>query len=228
MPWCRELADLFRFLTVVNNDDQPTEPTEAAYLFGNSRDLEEPILMSGARLIEAKKTKRLVVLQLQPGYYVGPSHRVDTYADFPAWREKLLELGVEDNQILPVLSDPAEKPGEQPPLSHTHPEAKNFVEMARAAGWKNVHVIGCPYHVPRCFTNTVTFVERRQLPLRVYAAPSINQPWFGAAELQQGLTVAPRYEGILGEWNRLNKWHEKGDLISCEEVLRYIEHRNER
>lgn len=223
--WCDDPGDLFKLMTVVMNDDAPKRPTEAAYLFGNTPEVEDSVLQSAARLIKNGETRQLVVLRLQPGYYEGPDRRVASYADFAIWREKLLMLGVGDDPIIPIMSPPAKMPGEQPPLSHTHTEAERFVETARRNRWDTVHVVASPYHVARCFTNIVSFVTKRQLPISVYAAPTVNQPWFGEALLQQGLSRGTRYDGIAGEWSRINRWHEKGDLISCREVLQYIEQR---
>lgn len=228
--WCENPLDLFRLATVVQNDSDTNHGdfADAAYLFGHTRDMEKSILGAAAELYEHFKVGLLYICELAPGYVYNGSPENPFYADFDGWSKTLSEMGVAKSKIFPITSPLAIPPETKPPISHTGTEAEAFVDLAKNLGFTKVYVVAHPVHILRAFTNTVTFVTRKYPSLRVFAKTGYScQAWNSECLLNQGVVRGSLIDKAFeAEFERLNKWYAKGDLISCEEVLDYIRQRD--
>jgi hypothetical protein len=73
---------------------------------------------------------------------------------------------------------------------------------------------------------TAVTVALREYPdLQLYSYPGVALPWQAGVVHSQGQTRGTRSELIAGEFERIRKYHEKGDLASVEEVLDYLNKR---
>ncbi|MBI2048867.1 MAG: hypothetical protein HY434_00755 [Candidatus Liptonbacteria bacterium] len=222
--WCDNLVDLFRLATLVQNDILPEEEADAAYLFGHTKQCEEPILETGAALFKSRVVRGLYVCRLAAGYpYNGPKDN-PTYRDFYAWQRELMALGVPSDDIYPIDSPLQTSPEEKFPVSHTGTEAERLVLLARDCGWASIFVVSHPMHLLRAFTQTVGFVLKEYPALSVYARTIPPNSWHAHATLNQGVASgAPFMEGIDQEWKRLNAvYGNKYDPIPASRVIEYI------
>lgn len=222
--WCDSFVDLFRLATLVQNDVEPKEIANGVYLFGHTKQCEEPILQTGAKLTRERKAQWLLACKLAPGYpHNGPADN-PTYRDFDAWREELDHLEVPLIFVRSIESPRPSSPDEKFPVSHTGTEAERLVLFAKERRWKSIFVVSHPMHMLRAFTQTVGFVLKEYPTLRVYAKTAAPKSWHAHATLNQGVASgAPFTRGIDQEWERLNAvYGNKYDPIPAVQVIEYI------
>lgn len=209
----------------MSNDRLPAEKPDAIYLFGNTTDNELGILKAAQRLLDIYSTgSRNIPFFLCGGSsYRQPSGDAKTpvaYSGFQTWCDWLIENAYLDEEDIHAVL--------RAELAHTGTEAENLITIAVQQGWSTLVVVAAHMHMLRAFTNTLTFATRLAPTLRVYAASSIPpERWTQEVLSSQGVVHGSILgTGFAAEWERLNKWHAKGDLISAREVLAYIEWRD--
>ena len=62
--------------------------------------------------------------------------------------------------------------------------------------------------------------------LGIFNQPAAAMPWNESVLHSQGILKASRAELIHHELERINKYYKQGDLISCSEVLDYLNKRD--
>jgi len=137
----------------------------------------------------------------------------------PDYQAKLTDLGVFKQNIIPVRITA--------PKAHTHTEAIAFVDYAKEQGWESVYVTGSPVHQLRVFVNTVSIVLQKGVKLKVLSAPGTPLPWTQTAIHSQNVERGKRFELVLNEFNRIEAYHAKGDLVSARQVLDYLNSRDQ-
>ncbi|HEY4487519.1 MAG TPA: hypothetical protein VI483_02010 [Candidatus Paceibacterota bacterium] len=214
--WATE-EELFKLATIVQHDAVPAH-LEAAYLFGNTPDLEETILEKAAHLAVSGAADFLAICGLGAG--AGPDdqrHRI-AYRGAAAWKHDLEKRGVEAERIV-LIPQPD-------PMPHTGTEANHFVEWCGSRGYSDVAIVVHPAHALRAFTSTVSAIQRLSIELRVYVVVSNDAAWNIPALYSQHGEEKTKIDMLGGELDRLNRWHAKGDLRSASEVLAYIRDRD--
>jgi hypothetical protein len=73
----------------------------------------------------------------------------------------------------------------------------------------------------------ITVVLREYPALKLYSHPAFTMPWQEEAVHSQGTLKATRSELIHMELERINKYQKKGDLASFDEILTYLNNRQE-
>lgn len=210
--WATE-EELFKLATLVQRDAVPAH-LEAAYLFGNTPDLEETILERAAEMSVRGSVDLLSVCGL--GAAAGPDdpRHCIAYRGAEAWANDLEKRGVEAERIVPIP---------QPdPMPHTGTEANHFVEWCGANSYSDVAIVVHPAHALRAFTSIVSAIQRLSIELRVYVVVSNDTAWQNAALYSQHGEQRTCLDMIEGELDRLNRWHAKGDLVSAAGVIDYF------
>jgi hypothetical protein len=80
----------------------------------------------------------------------------------------------------------------------------------------------------RAFITTVSVVLREFPELRVYNRVGAALPWDETAVHSQGVLQCTRSELIHSELARIERYRNKGDLVSEREVLAYLQWRDRR
>ncbi len=62
----------------------------------------------------------------------------------------------------------------------------------------------------------------RSVPLLLYSRPGSPQSWDETVVHSQGVLKARRAELIKAEMERIEKYRDKGDLASDDEIIRYL------
>lgn len=209
--------DLLKLSTFVQQDVAPVS-FPAAYLFGNTPDLEQSIIERGALLYTSGAVSTLCIAA---GSAVRGANDPDghiVYRGGDTWREELISKGVLPQDIAMVA-----RPD---PVPHTGTEAMRFIGLIQEVGWNTVGIVAHPTHILRAFVSTVTWVVRKNLPIKLYSIPSSIESWQEKAPYSQAGEEKKRIDFLEGELQRLNRWHAKGDLISGAEVLQYLAERD--
>ncbi len=221
--WCKNQVNLFRLATFVQNDiDPPGKKAHPAYLFGHTKDFEEPILNTGAQLFLNEKARMLYVGKIRNGYFhVSPAHQ----HDINTWPEKLITRKVPRERISTILSPE----GDPPPKSHTGTEAMAFVLLAQENGWDTAYIVAHPIHALRAFANTIAFTVRWRFELKIHV--KTGQPpqhWFDPVISNQCTVKGTQFdEAMDAEYERINKFYgNQYDVAPAETVLKYIRWRD--
>lgn len=183
---------------------------DAAYLFGETADNELSVLLAALLVWRLGRTKRIALCGHPGGH---------GYPGFKNWRKKLIKLGIPSGKIfaVPIAAD-------FPPS--THAESFGLARYARKKGWRTIYVVAPPIHQLRAFITTVTAVQREKAPIRIYNFAGLPQQWDEHIIHSQGIQKGTRSELLMKEMKKIEKYYKKGDLVSGEEVLKYLDRRD--
>jgi hypothetical protein len=223
---------MFYLATLVQADHNPPPGivADAAYVFGNTADLERPILRGAAALYNEEEIRRFELCKLAPGYPHNEENPRARYSDFDVWKRWLRDLGV-GCVIRSIPSPSPANPGEKFPLSHTGSEAEEFLKLAKVEGWKCVYVVSHPIHILRAFAITVAVAKRMGYDLDIYArAGRMTEDWTdGTARAHNAGENETYFDAMHEEFIRINKvYNNKWDLIPAKELVEYIITRDRR
>ena len=211
--WCDSQLEMMKLVLAVMADTTPQE-VDCAYLYGNTPDNELSPLMKGVELWKSGGVPRILLC----GGGIYAPHGVNAYNGGDAWEDYLVKNGVERNAIRQIP---------RPELSHTDTEARNLVFCCKSRGWKRVIVTCVTHQQVRGFVNTITYAVRYYPELKVYSVPGKPLPWQDESLYSQGNIQGSRIsDGVAAEYERLERWHAKDDLLSCAEVLDYLKQRD--
>jgi uncharacterized SAM-binding protein YcdF (DUF218 family) len=201
---------MFELLIRILCDIQPAASTNASFLFGQTEDNDISVLTKAQQLLEARKTDRILFMHTPPS---------SGYPGFEAWKKRLIQAGVAEQQIVGVPMLPA-------PVLHTLVEAQSLMTYAKQQKFQSVYVTAAPFHQPRAFMTAVTAALRIYPEINIYSQTGIPLPWLEEAVHSQGKTAGTRNQLIAGEMERIEKYQKQGDLASVEQVLAYLNRRD--
>ena len=188
----------------------PDSIADAAYLFAQTPENESSVIDAGKKIINISIARKILLLS---------SDRRDGYTGYLAWKGKLLNSGVPERFIDSVELDPAAP-------HNTLTEATAVIRFVKRNRLKSIVVTASPFHQVRAFMTAVR-VALTQLPkIKIYNFPGIPLPWTEQAVHSQGTLTATRAKLIHAEMARIDKYFLKGDLISFDEVLDYLDRRD--
>jgi hypothetical protein len=191
-------------------DPLPDLPADGAYLFGQTADNQQSVFETGVDLVKRQRARRLLIPDSTPRC---------GYPGFRVWRQALGDLGLGESDIAGVST--ASLPG-----LNTLTEAEALVRHARAEGMARILVVAPPFHQLRAFITTVSVVLREFPGLRVYNRVGVAQPWDDTVVHSQGVLQCTRTDLIHSEIVRIERYRRKGDLVSQDEVLAYLQWRD--
>lgn len=191
-------------------DDDGTKVVDTAYLFAQTTDNENSALIAGARLYKDNRASLL-------GIYAG-NDRAAGYPGFNSWKEKLTRLGVPERAIFGIDIPDGNL--------NTLTEATALVRESKKRALRTLCVTASPFHQMRCFISTISIVLREYPELKVYNKVGYAMEWNKRVAHSQATTIGKRSELIAGELDRINRYHEKGDLALLDEIINYLDQRD--
>ncbi len=201
---------LDELITRVLCDTAPAGKVDEAYLFGETADNEDSVLKAGAFLYGMGPAEKIAICEAPKGY---------GYPGFKNWQAKLIKLGIQPRDILGI------PPAKDFPPS-TDAEALGLVRYAKSKNWKSIYVVAPPLHQLRAFVSAVSEAVRHYPALKIYSFHGIPQKWEDHVVHSQGILRGTRSELLASELGRIEKYYRKGDLISAEDVLEYLDRRD--
>jgi hypothetical protein len=200
-----QIEAIFRVLC----DSPPAVPTNAVHIFAQTIDNTQPVLESAKRIIDESLTSSVILLKTD-------AHQ--GYPGFKVWKQKLIELGIADECIIGVDLNAD---------SHnTLTEAQAIIRFAKSHQYSSLIISSPPFHQLRAFMTAVTVALAEAPGLKIYSIPARAQVWTGKVTHSQGMLVASRCKLIKTELLRIVKYDHKGDLISFDEVIGYLNRRD--
>ncbi len=193
-------------------DTPPPFIPDAAFLFGQTEDNQESVLTAAVQLLSARLTPRVLFVQTGP---------LSGFPGFEAWQQKLQMAGIRNEQIEGIA-------GIDSPILHTLIEAEAMVRFAKEKGYQTLYIVSPPFHQVRAFMTAVTAALREFPELTLYSHPGVALPWQETVVHSQGSTWGTRSDLIHGELVRITKYHQQDDLASVEEVLAYLNGRDQK
>lgn len=193
-------------------DTLPEEPADALFLFGQTEDNQESVLAAARQLLQQKQAKKILLLNSGP---------ISGWPGFESWKKALIRAGVGEEMLEPVPPVPADTN-----ILHTGIEAESLVAHALKQRYKHLIVTAAPFQQPRAFITAVTAALQSYPELHLYSHPGKALPWKEEVVHSQGKVQAARAGLVAGEMKRIQKYHEKGDLASVEDVIIYLNKRD--
>jgi hypothetical protein len=142
------------------------------------------------------------------------------YPGYASWEKELLHMGVPSASIAGVdHNDEA--------CLNTLVEAVGMIAHAKRVHYARMYVVASPFHQLRAFMTSITAALRKFPEVKIYSYNGVSLPWTDTVTHSQGATVGSRKELLYGEFERIRKYQEKGDLALESDVLAYLDTRDE-
>lgn len=191
-------------------DTLSDKPLDGLFLFGQTEDNQQSGFAVAQRMLQQGQVQKIMFLKTKP---------MSGYPGFDNWHAALTKLGVPEESI-EGIPDPGES------YLHTLIEAKAMVRHAKDKNYKHIAVAAAPFQQPRAFMAAVTAARLYFPQLYLYSQPGQPLPWCRQVTHSQGKVEDTRAGLIAGEMERISKYNAKGDLDTVEEVLAYLNHRD--
>jgi hypothetical protein len=183
----------------------------AVYLFAQTSDNQQSVLDRGRNLWRKGFASSILI---------NDGDDKHGYPGYVPWKEKLLRMGVTEEMIIPIKAGVTDK------NVNTLTEAQALVHYVQSQGWKCISVTATPFHQMRAFISTVSVLLREYPELRVYNAVGTPLRWSEKVRHSQGTLTGTRRNFLRMEAQRTYEYFLKGDLVSPNEILAYLEGRD--
>lgn len=99
--------------------------------------------------------------------------------------------------------------------------------MAKEKAWRSVVIISPQIHQFRGFVSTFSAAKREGLSdLKVYNCVGLPMYWCKPTVHSQGSSGLMKDVFMSTEWPKMVHYHDKGDLLTVEEGLEYLNQRD--
>lgn len=142
------------------------------------------------------------------------------YCGFEFCRDWLIAHGVSLHKIVPIdiLSENQE-------TLNTYTEGKALVSYADTHQWKKIIVCAPYFHQIRASSTFISLLDRQNPELWIFNLAG-HPEWMGRFKHSQGEVEGDLFELLISEFGRLFRYHDKGDICSCAELLAYYDRRD--
>jgi len=191
-------------------DTLPGYTADAVFLFGQTLDNQKSVFTRAQSLLQQRHARKIMIMN---------TDALSGYPGFDSWRSALIRSGIEDGLI-----EGASSP--ETTSLNTLIEARAMVRHAKRRGYRTLIVCASPFQQPRAFMTSVTVAMSEYPELAIHSQPGLALPWHEKVTHSQGRTEGTRARLIAGELERIERYQDKGDLASVEEVLDYLSKRS--
>lgn len=184
-------------------------PPRSNFIYGYAQtsDHEAAVLERSASLLHTGLAPRIAIAA-QEAATGNPGSDV--------WVARLERLKIQTPDIVLVPQLP------RPDSLNTLTETQSFVQYAKDQHWRTVTIVAPAFHLPRAYITAVSVARRMYPALQVYPVPAMLQDWNEVATHSQGVLRARRDELLRGEFERIHRYFEKGDLLHWSVALQYL------
>ncbi len=185
-------------------------PADFMFLFGQTLDNQESVLQMAEKALLTGITQRVGFLQ---------SPALSGYPGYDAWHQMLSERGIKSDQLEGV-------PFDNPTMIHTRIEAEAMILYTKKQNFRQIYITAAPFHQLRAFMTAVTVALEHYPTVKLHSLPGKPLPWLEKVAHSQGQVLGTRSQLIAGEWERIEKYTQKGDLATITQVLDYLNQRD--
>jgi hypothetical protein len=190
-------------------DLRPKNPTNGAYLYCQTISNQQSIFKAALSLLNNSLTYKILILNTKAK---------SGYPGFTEWKQQLQQLGLYEEQIEGVINI-------ETSMLNTLIESEAIIRFAKQHSYRSLFVVAPPFQQLRVFMTAVTVALREYPELLIYSYPGLAMSWQEEVIHSQGTLKAKRRDLIQEELERIEKYHSKGDLVSPEQVLSYLNKR---
>ena len=191
-------------------DVRPETAANGAVLFSQTTDNQNSVFSAAKLILEDKLAEKILVVKSGP---------VSGYPGFSTWRSELGKLGIQSNRIVGVELRKNNS-------LNTLIESEAIINYAAQKEYHSLYVVSSPFHQLRAFMTLVTVALRYYPDLRIFSYTGIPLPWLDRVVHSQGTLSGIRKDLIKAEFDRIEKYQQKGDLASEREIIEYLNRRD--
>ena len=192
-------------------DIRAETPADGAVLYSQTIENQNSVFLAAKNLLQNQIARKILFVNSGP---------ISGYPGFSMWRSSLNKLGIQSTDIVGVELM-------KTPSLNTLIESEALINYAVKQKLRSVYVVSSPFHQLRAFMTLVTVALRRYPDLQIFSYPGISLPWLDKTVHSQGTLSGTRKDIIKAEFERIEKYKQKGDLLSEIEIINYLNKRDQ-
>jgi hypothetical protein len=183
---------------------------DGAVLYSQTIDNQNSVIFAAKNILDNKLAKKILFIKSEP---------ISGYPGFSAWKSELNKLGIQSSEIVGV-------PLMENNSLNTLTESQAIIRYALQKKIRSLYVVSSPFHQLRAFMTLVTVALHEYPDLLIFSYTGIALPWSAEVAHSQGALLGTRKDIIKAEYERIEKYKQKGDLSSGIEILEYLNKRD--
>ena len=191
-------------------DVQAEFTVDGAVLYSQTTDNQSSVFLAAKEILSNKLAKKILFINSAP---------VSGYPGFSSWTNELNKSGIQSNDIVGVELLKTNS-------LNTLIESQAFINYALQKKYHSLYVVSSPFHQLRAFMTLVTVALRYYPDLLIFSYSGISLPWLDKVVHSQGTLLAARKDLIKAEFERIEKYKQKGDLSSETKIIEYLNKRD--
>jgi len=163
--------------------------------------------------------KKLYLISSQKKILFIKSAPISGYPGFSSWTKELNKSGIQSNDIVGVELMKTNS-------LNTLIESEAIIKCAAQKKYRSLYVVSSPFHQLRAFMTLVTVALRYYPEILIFSYTGISLPWLDKVVHSQGTLTGTRKDIIKAEFERIEKYKQKGDLSSEIKIIEYLNKRD--
>ncbi len=191
-------------------DVQAEITVDGAVIYSQTTDNQRSVFLAAKELLSNKLTKKILLINSAP---------ISGYPGFSSWTDELIKSGIQSNDIVGVELLKTNS-------LNTLIESEAIIKYAAQKKYRSLYVVSSPFHQLRAFMTLVTVALRCYPEIRIFSYTGISLPWLEKVVHSQGTLFGTRKDILKAEFERIEKYKQKGDLSSEIEIIEYLDKRD--
>ena len=183
---------------------------DGAVLYSQTKDNQNSVILAAKNILYNKLAKKILFIKSGP---------ISGYPGFSTWTSELNKLGIQSNDMVGVELMKTNS-------LNTLIESQAFINYAFQKKYRSLYVVSSPFHQLRAFMTLVTVALRYYPDLLIFSYSGISLPWSDKVVHSQGTLLGARKDLIKAEFERIEKYKQKGDLSSETKIIEYLNKRD--
>ena len=183
---------------------------DGAVLYSQTKDNQNSVILAAKNILYNKLAKKILFIKSGP---------IGGYPGFSTWTSELNKLGIQSNDMVGVELMKTK-------FLNTLIESQAFINYAVQKKYRSLYVVSSPFHQLRAFMTLVTVALRYYPDLLIFSYSGISLPWSDKVVHSQGTLLGARKDLIKAEFERIEKYKQKGDLSSETKIIEYLNKRD--
>jgi hypothetical protein len=183
---------------------------DGAVLYSQTKDNQNSVILAAKNILYNKLAKKILFIKSGP---------ISGYPGFSTWTSELNKLGIQSNDMVGVELMKTNS-------LNTLIESQAFINYAVQKKYRSLYVVSSPFHQLRAFMTLVTVALRYYPEILIFSYTGISLPWLDKVVHSQGTLSGTRKDIIKAEFERIEKYKQKGDLSSEIKIIEYLNKRD--